>query len=260
MQKEPVSRAISVIQKWGQHAALEPRDLSGKRNHRMALAIKAACWQLAVWVLSLLFLFLPAGTLAWLRGWIFWATFFSFVLFLSVWLFTSNPSLLAERLVLTRQGQPAWDRVWVLNFYLLSLAWLALMSFDVARLRWSEMPTLFQGSGLLLFLGSLLGIFITLRENHYLSPVVRLQRERGQVVISTGPYASLRHPLYASASLFYIGVPMFLGSWWGVCCAPLFMSLMIYRAVQEERWLCDNLPGYKSYMQKVTWRFLPGVW
>jgi protein-S-isoprenylcysteine O-methyltransferase Ste14 len=224
------------------------------------LWVKALLWQLAVWLLCLLVLFGAAGRLSWLPGWVFFTTFFGFVGGLSISLLRKNASLLAERLVITCHDQPAWDRVWILSFYLLSLAWLALMPFDVARLRWSQMPTFLQGIGLMLFLGSLLGIFLTIRANHYLSPVVRLQEERGQVVISTGPYAYLRHPLYASAFLFYLGVPMFLGSWWGVWCAPLFLGLLTYRAVREERWLCARLPGYQSYMQRVTRRFLPGVW
>ncbi len=219
----------------------------------MALFVKALTWQLAVWLLCLLVLFGAAGRLSWLPGWIFFATFFGFVGGLSIYLQRKNASLLTERLVIIRHDQPTWDRIWILSFYLLSLAWLALMPFDVARHRWSQMPIPFQGIGLILFLCSLLETFVTIRENHYLSPVVRLQGDRGHTLISTGPYAYLHHPLYSAAMVFYVGTPFLLGSWYGVACAPLFVVLLLFRANLEEHWLRERLPSYSTYMIKVKY-------
>ena len=221
----------------------------------MALGVKAL-----VWLLSLLTLFLPAGTLAWPAGWIFFSTFFGFVLFLSGWLLRTNASLLEERLTLLRRGQPFWDKVWLLGFYLLSLAWLALMPLDAVRWRWSLMPLWAACVGTLFLLGALAGIFVTIRENHSLSPVVRLQSERGHQVISSGPYAMVRHPLSSSAFLFYAGVPLLLGSWYGFACTPIFIGLLFVRAMLEERMLQNELPGYNAYMRQVTYRFIPHVW
>ena len=186
---------------------------------------------------------------------------FGFVFFLSVWLLRKHPSLLEERLTfLLRRGQPFWDKIWLLCFYLLSLAWLASIPLDAVRLHWSRMPVFLQVIGILLLLCSLGGIFVTIRENNYLSPLVRLQAERGQTVISSGPYRHIRHPLYAAASLFYAGAPLLMGSWFGFALAPLFIGLMIYRAVQEERLLQAELPGYRAYMACVRYRFFPRVW
>jgi protein-S-isoprenylcysteine O-methyltransferase Ste14 len=228
--------------------------------HSFLLFMKALLWQVAVWLLAILALFLFAGTPSWPAGWIFLILFFGFVFGLSLWLLKHNPALLAERLVIIRQDQPAWDRMWVLCFYLLSLTWLSLMPLDAVRWHWSNMPAFFQVLGLFLLFCSLLGIFLTIRENHYLSPLVRLQRERGHTLISTGPYAHLRHPLYSSAFLFYTGTSLLLGSWWGLGCAPVFIGLMVWRAVQEERFLRHGLPGYHVYMIKVKRRFIPGIW
>ncbi len=226
----------------------------------MTLTMKALVWQLAVWLLSILILFLPAGTLLWPAGWTFLVLFFGFVGWLSLWMLSRSPDLLAERLTILKAGQPMWDQIWLLCFYLLSLIWLALMSLDAARLHFSRMPVFLQVIGLLLLLCSLYGIFVTIRENQYLSPVVRLQAERGQTVISSGPYQHIRHPLYASAFLFLVGAPLLLGSWFGFALVPLFTGLMIYRAMQEERLLRHALPGYDTYMSRVTYRFIPHVW
>jgi protein-S-isoprenylcysteine O-methyltransferase Ste14 len=227
---------------------------------RMRLAIKALAWQGAVWFLSLLVLFLPAGTLVWPEGWIFFITFFGFVGWLSIWLLRKNPSLLDERLTLLRRGQPFWDRIWLVAFYLLSLTWLFLQPLEVARWHWSRMPLWMAYVGTAFLFCSLSGIFLTLRENSYASPVARLQFERGHQVISTGLYRHIRHPLYMAASLFYLGVPLLLGSWLGLGFAPMFIGLLALRAVLEERMLQKELPGYESYAEKIKYRFIPRIW
>ena len=229
-------------------------------KNKIALGGKALLWQMVVWLLAGFALFFPAGTLSWLSGWLFFTLFFGFVLFLSIWLLAYGPGLLAERLVIVNVAQPVWDRVWILCFYLLSFIWLSLMPLDAVRQHWSEIPLGIKAIGMVLLLCALAGIFVAIRENGYLSPLVRLQRERGQVVVSTGPYAHLRHPLYSSAILFYVGVPLLLGSWYGFACVPLFVGLLYLRAVWEERMLHHSLPGYETYMHTVKYRFIPRIW
>lgn len=225
----------------------------------MTLGLKALVWQLAVWGIAALTLFAPAGTLAWPAGWLFFILFFGFVGGLSIFLLIQNAQLLDERMTLLRHDQPFWDQIFLLSFYLLSLAWLALMPLDAVRWRWSQMPGVLQVIGVSLLLCSCAGIFLTIRENSYLSPVVRMQKERGHTLITAGPYRLVRHPLYSSAFLFYLAVPLLLGSWWGLALAPLFIGLMIWRAVQEERFLRYRLAGYERYLQQVPRRFIPGV-
>src|SRR5579884_3812859 len=128
----------------------------------MVIAAKALMWQLAVWLLSFLVLFLPAGRLTWLEGWIFFIVFFGFVLFLSGWLLLRDVSLLAERLTIFKTRQPSWDRVWLGAFYLLSLVWLALMPLDAERWHWSQLPIFLQVLGFLLLLCSLGGVFVVI--------------------------------------------------------------------------------------------------
>ena len=103
------------------------------------------------------------------------------------------------------------------------LAWLVLMPLDAVRFRWSEMPGWLQVAGAILLLGSFYLFFLTFRENPYLSPVVRVQSERGQTVISTGPYHYVRHPMYAAAILFMAGTALMLGSWYGLLMGLIFV-------------------------------------
>jgi protein-S-isoprenylcysteine O-methyltransferase Ste14 len=96
--------------------------------------------------------------------------------------------------------------------------------------------------------------------NSYAAPVVKVQRERGHKVASTGPYAYVRHPMYASVILFAAGVPLLLGSWLGLLVAPVLVLALAVRAVFEERMLKAELAGYADYAERVRYRFVPRLW
>lgn len=114
--------------------------------------------------------------------------------------------------------------------------------------------------GLVLFLASTLFTLWVFRENSFAAPVVKLQAERAQRVISTGPYAYVRHPMYSGMILFFASVPLILGSTWGLGIAPLFLVLLALRIRIEERTLITGLPGYADYAARVRYRLLPGLW
>ena len=103
-------------------------------------------------------------------------------------------------------------------------------------------------------------LFLTFRENAYLSSVVRIQAERGHTVVDTGPYHYVRHPMYAAMVLFVVGTPLVLGAWFGVPIGALFVVILAQRAVLEERTLRAELPGYAAYMAQVKYRLLPYIW
>jgi protein-S-isoprenylcysteine O-methyltransferase Ste14 len=98
------------------------------------------------------------------------------------------------------------------------------------------------------------------RANSYAAPVVKIMTERGHKVSDSGPYAYVRHPMYAWAILFLVGTPLLLGSFWGLVCVPLLVVGLAYRAVLEERMLCAQLAGYAEYAARVRYRFVPYVW
>ncbi|MHC4046052.1 methyltransferase family protein [Bradyrhizobium sp. 23AC] len=205
-------------------------------------------------------LFASAGTLRWPSAWVFLATCTLLGPLCGWWLYRIDPALLAERLrPVLQKDQPAADKIFMSAFVVVMLAWLVLMGID-RRLQSSDMPVALQAFGLALFLASTLFTMWVFRENSFAAPVVKLQAERAQRVISTGPYAHVRHPMYSGMVLFFAGVPLLLGSWWGLAMVPLLVLLFAIRIGIEERTLREGLPGYADYAARVRYRLMPGVW
>jgi protein-S-isoprenylcysteine O-methyltransferase Ste14 len=205
-------------------------------------------------------LFLPAGTLTWPAGWIWIILVHGWLLAGIVLLLRQNPGLLRERLSFSQRGQKAWDKAFLLLFEVLLFAWLVLMPLDAVRFRWSQLPLGLQLFGAAAVVGSFLVISLTFRENPFLSPAVRVQQERGQMVISTGPYHYVRHPMYAGGLLLFLGTPLMLGSLYGLLLSLVFVAGGAARAVMEERALGEELPGYAGYLAQVKYRLIPGIW
>jgi protein-S-isoprenylcysteine O-methyltransferase Ste14 len=206
-------------------------------------------------------LFGPAGTLGWPAAWAFLAILAGASAVIEVMLLRHDPALLSERLRFPIQsGQARWDKLWIAVFVPLFLAWLPLMGLDAVRLGWSHVPLWLQGVGGGAVVACFYISYLVYRENSFLAPVVKLQADRGQHVVSTGPYAHVRHPLYAAAVLFLIGTALLLGSWSGLAGAVVLVAALALRAVLEERMLAADLPGYAGYMRQVKYRLVPGVW
>ncbi len=224
------------------------------------LAPQAALQIVIVLTVYALPLFLPAGIRLWPSAWAFLALWFGFWLVMLAWLARNNPALLQERMRVSAKNQKGWDRIFGLLINGSLFAWLLFIAFDAARFHWSPVPAWLQVLGALMLLFSFYILFVTFRENSYLSPVVRLQSERGQTVISTGPYQWVRHPMYAAMVVFVIGVPLLLGAWFGILVGAIFIFVLARRAVLEERTLRKELAGYAEYMGQVRYRFIPFVW
>lgn len=205
-------------------------------------------------------LFLPAGTFTWNAGWIYLLLFFAFFIGVNAWLYRHNPGLLRERMSLRRSDQKGWDKVMFPLLLILPFAWLVFISFDAVRFHWSPIPAWLQIIGGIVLASSFFLFFLTFRENSYLSTVVRVQKERGHTVVSTGPYHYVRHPMYSAFLLFMTGTPLLLGSWHGVILGLIFMVVLARRAVLEESTLRDELHGYADYMVQVKFRIIPHIW
>lgn len=161
---------------------------------------------------------------------------------------------------LKKPNREAWDKVFMRLAMIFFIAWLILMPLDAVRFQWSHMSVWLQITGGLILIVSLYLFSIVFRENPYLSPAVRIQRERGQTVISTGLYRYVRHPLYSAVIPFVLGTALLLGSWYGVFAGLIFIVMIAIRAVLEERMLRKELEGYDVYMAQVRYRFIPYVW
>ncbi len=156
-------------------------------------------------------------------------------------------------------NQKGRDGMFVL-LLVICMLWVILMPLDAVRFHWSQMPLWLQVAGAIILAGSFTLIYQAFRENSYLTPTVRIQEERGHTVVSTGLYRYIRHPMYAGCHLFFIGMPLLLGSLLGLVLAPILIGLFFRRAVLEERVLKKELPGYEAYMVEVSHRFIPYVW
>jgi protein-S-isoprenylcysteine O-methyltransferase Ste14 len=173
-----------------------------------------------------------------------------------------RPDLLDERSKAPVQtGQPAADKVLLLALFLSFLGLLVFVPLDVFHLRalgLTELPV--AAVGLVLFVLGATVITLAMRENAFAAPVVRHQEERGQVVVSTGPYGIVRHPMYAGALPSTIGMALWLGSYAAAVAAAIPITLLVLRVLAEERLLRRELAGYDAYTQKVRWRLVPFVW
>jgi protein-S-isoprenylcysteine O-methyltransferase Ste14 len=204
-------------------------------------------------------LFIAAGTWRWPAAWVFLASMAVLGLGSGVWLAKTDPELLAERMRPMMQEQPAADKKFMLVFGAAALVWIVVIGLD-KRFDASDVPTALQALGLAMLVASTAYIMWVMRENSFASPVVKVQTGHGHRVIDTGPYAHVRHPMYSGTVLFFVGMPLLLGSWWGVLLAPLFVSLFAIRSGIEERALLAGLPGYADYVARVRYRLVPGIW
>jgi protein-S-isoprenylcysteine O-methyltransferase Ste14 len=217
--------------------------------------------QNVIWIVGMgALLFASAGTLHWPAAWVFLGTMAVLGLVSGLWLARIDPALLAERMNPMMQGtQPASDKIFMVVFGFAALSWFILIGLE-RRANVSDMPVALQTLGLLLLVLSTGFVLWVMRENSFAAPVIKIQTERGHRVIDSGPYAWVRHPMYSGTILFFAGMPLLLGSWWGLIMAPLFVVLFGFRARLEERAMVAGLPGYADYLTRVRYRLIPGIW
>lgn len=205
-------------------------------------------------------LFASAGTVRWPAAWALLAIYCSITVYMSGRLQQFNPELLAERYRFrAHPGQPAWDRAILRILLCLIVAWLVAAGLD-ARNGWSRVPPLLQIPAGVVTALSLWSAYRLMHQNSYLAPTVRVQRERGHAVVSTGAYAIVRHPFYAALIPFFFSGSLLLGSWPSVLVSALIALLLAARCVREERYLSQELAGYAEYMRTVRRRLIPHVW
>jgi len=199
--------------------------------------------------------FLPAWTFAYWEAWLYLAVILIPVLFVGSYLLKHAPDLL-ERRMRMREKEAKQRSILTLSFPLFLLAYL-LPGFD-HWFGWSNVPpAVVIITDLIVLLGYGL-IFLVFRENRYASRIVEVGQE--QEVISSGPYAIVRHPMYVGTLLFYCLSPLALGSYWAMIPAILLIPIIIMRILNEEAVLAKGLKGYPEYMQKIRYRLIPGIW
>jgi protein-S-isoprenylcysteine O-methyltransferase Ste14 len=223
----------------------------------MADMVKAALGLLFLGAVMACALFLPAGTLVWWQGWVFLAIFLGASLLITLYLAAKDPALLRRRLHAGPSSESALAQkiIWVLA----SIGFLGLLVVPALDVRegWSRLPAGLEIAGDALVALGFFVVFLTYRENSFTAATIRVESD--QLVVATGPYSAVRHPMYAGALIMFVGMPLALGSWWGFLPSVALTGCLVWRLMEEEAFLCANLPGYAAYRGKVRARLVPGV-
>src|SRR5215468_5063936 len=203
-------------------------------------------------------LFLSAGTLNYWQGWVFFALFFVASSAIGIYLAIYNPVLLERRMRVGPTAEKETSQKLITLFAF--LGFIALLVFPALdyRFKWSPVPPYVSVAGdVLVALGFLL-TFIVILQNDYAASTIQVVE--GQRVVSTGLYAYVRHPMYAGVLPMLVGIPLALGSWWGLFGLVIIVPALIWRLLDEEKFLHKNLPGYTEYTKKVRYRLIPFIW
>jgi protein-S-isoprenylcysteine O-methyltransferase Ste14 len=222
------------------------------------LTMRALRALLFVVVVMAALLFGVAGTPGYWQAWTFLAVYVALSVAITVYLAKEDPGLLQRRM----SGGPLAERRTSQKIIMsvTSLGFIGLIVVPALdhRFGWSQMPPSVALAGDVLMALGWLAIFFVFKENSFTTATIELAPD--QRVISTGPYALVRHPMYAGGLVLLLGIPIALGSWWGVLAFVTIMPALIWRLIDEERFLARNLPGYTEYQEKVRYRLIPRVW
>jgi protein-S-isoprenylcysteine O-methyltransferase Ste14 len=226
----------------------EMKDLNKK-------ALGGLLWLLIVMAAAL---FLPAWSLRYWQAWTFLAVFSVSVLSITLYLMKNDPKLL-ERRVNAGPGAEKETSQRIIQT-VASISFVIVIVFPAIdhRFGWSLVPAFVVAAGDAVVALGLLIVFFVFKENTFTSATIEVDAE--QKVISTGPYALVRHPMYFGGLLMLLGMPLALGSWWGLFTVIPIALAIIWRLVDEEKFLAKNLPGYSEYRNKVRYRLLPFIW
>jgi len=205
-------------------------------------------------VLGLMF-FLPAGTIHYWQAWVYMLVLFIPMFIMVRYLYKHDPELL-ERRMRMKERQKTQKLVIALSFLFFLPAFI-IPGFDI-RFGWSNVPWVVVIIADIIVLFGYLFFALVLKTNSYASRIVEV--EKGQKVITTGPYSIVRHPMYLSSLILYAFSPLALGSYWAMIPVVLLVMLLVARIKGEEKELLENLDGYKEYVMKTKYRLLPGVW
>lgn len=198
--------------------------------------------------------FLPVSNFFWINGWMFIASLVIFFIFEFTYFIIKDPSALEKRSKLsTKKG----DIIHLVLIGILFLILLLLPPLDY-RLNWSQIPFFLSCIGLAGLLISYMIIFFVMRENSFASKGLMIHE--GQKVITTGPYAYVRHPMYISSIIMSISIPLTLGSLIGLIPSIFIPFIFIFRIRKEEEMLLGELKGYDEYQQKVKYKLIPKIW
>lgn len=211
-------------------------------------------YAIAFVALGLMF-FVPAGTIYFWQAWIYLILMFFVAISISIYLFRHDKAVIERRMKLKEKEEPQKNIIRIGSIFYLVLFIIPGLDF---RFGWSQVPIAVIVLSDAVFLFGYYLFFLTLKENPYAARTIEV--EKGQKVITTGPYALVRHPMYSAVLLIMFVTPLCLGSYWGMLATIPMFPLIVFRILNEEKVLAENLPGYREYLEKTRYRLIPGLW
>jgi protein-S-isoprenylcysteine O-methyltransferase Ste14 len=228
--------------------------MAGKKSSILKETVRI----LATIIFLLAILFVPAGTFNWPEAWLLLGLYFFVVGGLLIWLKKNDPELLKERRSV-RKDVKSWDKKIILAYTVFLLIMLVLAGLDAVRFRWSRVPLVWKAIGYIGFIPAVTLGFWAFKQNTYLAQYVRIQKDRGHRVITTGPYEYVRHPMYVGVILFILCSPLVLGSLYSFIPALIIVILFIIRTSLEDKTLQEELEGYQEYAKRVRYKLIPRI-
>jgi protein-S-isoprenylcysteine O-methyltransferase Ste14 len=209
-------------------------------------------------ILFVILVYVSAGTWHYWQGWLFLTVFTLSTIGFTVYMLLYDKPLFERRMNAGPWKEKEWSQKIIVS--LIILAFFVFMVFPILDYRYglSPVPAWVSILGNIIIVCSFLFIFWVLRVNSFAASNISVEPD--QKVISNGPYAYVRHPMYAGAIWLFVGIPLALGSWWTIILIIPFFPVLAWRLLDEERFLSKNLPGYTEYQKKVKYRLVPFVW
>lgn len=203
-----------------------------------------------------------SGDWLWIEAWIFCIWFLAVCLTTIIYLLRNDPALLVERFRRTgSSNQAKWDKYVLPAMQTVFVAWIIIMPLDARRYHWTApFPAWLEAMGGLMLAASFFLMYRSFTDNTFASPLIRIQTERQQHVVTTGVYTFVRHPMYLGGILLNLGTPILLGSKYGILLGLVTVCILMLRIISEEKVLAKELEGYEEYRKKVKYRLVPHVW
>lgn len=246
-------------------AAMQQNDESVPQTARsmgLSRSTKRKFWlQVPAFTLTWLgVLFVSAGRLDWIEGWIYVGLYIAGMTTAGIVVRRYNPTLIEARANWRHSDTKSFDKVFIALFLPLMFLQLAVAGLDAVRYHWSSIASAWTSAGRALFVFSIALMAWPLAVNPFAESTVRIQTDRGHTVITWGPYRFIRHPMYTGAIVMFVATPLALGSLWTLTVTVAIVALFLWRTALEDRTLHWELPGYADYAARTRYRLFPGVW
>ena len=256
--KHVVLRAAASAQRLGARNRIRKIGVKVYRN-----CMRSPIWNAVVQgafglVVFIVLVFGTAGTWNYWQGWVFMAVFALSTTGFTVYMVLYDRALLARRLAAGPWHEKEWAQRIIVSLVIVSFFGFIVLPIVDRRFGWSPVPAWVSIVGNFIIVLSFLSIFWVIKHNSWAASNVRV--EAGQKVVDTGPYAYVRHPMYAGAVWLFVGIPLALGTWWTIVLLVPVLPILLWRLLDEERILRRDLSGYNDYMQRVSYRLVPYVW